>query len=85
MVVSGEEGGDWKVDFKLGPGAIPAEPTTTITVTAADAAAMDRGELDPMQAFMSGRIQITGDMTLLMQMQAILMQAQALAAVQEKA
>jgi hypothetical protein len=28
MAVSGGEGGDWKVDFKLGPGAIPAEPTT---------------------------------------------------------
>jgi putative sterol carrier protein len=46
-------------------------------VTAEDAAALERGELDPMQAFMSGRIQIAGDMTLLMQMQAIQMQAQA--------
>jgi hypothetical protein len=77
MVVAGGEGGDWKVDFKLGPGALPPEPTTTITVTAADAAAMDRGELDPMQAFLSGRLQVAGDMTLMMQMQAIQMQAAA--------
>jgi putative sterol carrier protein len=77
MAVSGGEGGDWKVDFKLGPGAIPAEPTTTITVLAEDAAAMERGELDPMQAFMSGRMQVTGDMALMMQMQAIQMQAAA--------
>lgn len=79
MVVAGE-GSDWKVDFKLGPGEIPAEPTTTITVTAADAAAMQRGELDAMQAFMSGRMQVMGDLTLMMQMQAIQMQAAAQAA-----
>lgn len=72
MVVSGG-GSDWKVDFKLGPGPIPADPNTTVTVTAEDAAAMERGELDPMQAFMSGRILIAGDMALLMQMQMMTM------------
>jgi hypothetical protein len=80
MVVAGGEGGDWRVDFKLGPGEIPAEPTTTLTLSAEDAAAMERGELDPMQAFMSGRLQVAGDMTLMMQMQAIQMQAQTQAA-----
>ncbi|CAG0960748.1 hypothetical protein MYXO_00741 [Myxococcaceae bacterium] len=70
MVVSGGAGGDWKVDFKLGPGPVPAEPTTTVTVANDDAEAMGRGELDPMQAFMSGKIQIAGDMGLMMQMQA---------------
>ena len=84
MVVAGGEGGDWKVDFKLGPGEIPTEPTTTITVTADDAAAMERGELDPMQAFMSGRMQVMGDMALMMQMQAIQMQAAAAAAAAAK-
>lgn len=85
MVVGGGPGGDWAVAFKLGPGPVPDQPTTTVTVTADDAAALERGELDPMQAFMSGRIQIAGDMTLLMQMQAIQMQAQAMAAAQNKA
>jgi hypothetical protein len=80
VIVSGGEGGDWRVDFKLGPGEIPAQPTTTLTLSAEDAAAMERGELDPMQAFMSGRLQVGGDMTLLMQMQAIQMQAAAQAA-----
>ena len=37
---------------------------------------MERGELDPLQAFMAGRVRIAGDMALLMQMQAIQMQAQ---------
>jgi putative sterol carrier protein len=77
MVVTGGEGGDWAVAFKLGPGPIPAEPTATLSLTAEDAAAMESGELDPMQAFMSGRILVTGDMTIVMQMQAIQMQAAA--------
>jgi len=85
MVVGGGPGGDWAVAFKLGPGPVPEQPTTTVSVTADDATALERGELDPMQAFMSGRIQIAGDMTLLMQMQAIQMQAQATAAAQKKA
>jgi hypothetical protein len=79
MVVGGGPGGDWAVAFKLGPGPVPEQATTTVTVTADDASALERGELDPMQAFMSGRIQIAGDMTLLMQMQAIQMQAAAAA------
>ena len=79
MVVTGDQGGDWAVAFKLGPGPVPPQPTTTVSISAADAAALERGELDPMQAFMSGRIQVTGDMALLMQMQAIQMQAAAAA------
>lgn len=79
MVVSDEgEGagsGAWWVDLVLGPGEIPAEPTTTVHVSAADAEAMERGELDPMQAFMAGRIRVEGDMTLMLQMQAAQMQA----------
>jgi len=74
IVVTGGEGGDWSTAFKLGPGEIPEEPTTKVTVTAEDAAALESGELDPMQAFMSGKIQIAGDMALMMQMQAISMQ-----------
>ena len=69
--------GDWTVDVVLGPGEIPAEPTTTVTVSAADAAAMERGELNPFEAMMADRIQVAGDIALIMQMQAILMQAAA--------
>ena len=83
MVVTGGPGGDWSVNFKLGPGPVPAEPTTTVTIAAADADALERGELDPMQAFMSGKIMVAGDMTLMMQMQAIQMQAQAAAQVKK--
>jgi hypothetical protein len=77
MEVTGAEGGDWAVAFKIGPGPIPEQPTTTISMSAADAEALERGELDPMQAFMSGRMRVAGDMTLMMQMQAIQMQVAA--------
>jgi hypothetical protein len=77
IVVKGEGAGDWATGFKLGPGAIPEEPRTQIHVSAEDAEAMQAGSLDPMSAFMSGRIQVMGDMTLMMQMQAISMAAAA--------
>ena len=73
LVVSGGAGGDWGVGFKLGPGDIPAEPNTKVTLTADDAAALERGELNPLEAFMAGRIQVDGDVALLMQMQAAAM------------
>jgi len=75
IVVTGGAGGDWATGIKLGTGDIPAEPTTSVTIAAEDAEAMARGELDPMSAFMGGKVQIAGDMTLMMQMQAIAMQA----------
>lgn len=75
MVVAGGEGGDWSVDFKLGPGPLPAEPTTTLSMSDADSQAMARGELDAMEAFMGGHMLVTGDMALVMQVQAIQMQA----------
>ena len=77
VVVTGGEGGDWATGFKLGPGAIPDEPQTQITVTDEDARAMQTGELDAMQAFMQGKIVVAGDMALMMQMQAIALQAAA--------
>lgn len=74
MVVTDEAAGDWIVDFKLGPGPVPDEPSATVRISAEDAGALERGELDPMQAFLSGRVQIAGDMTLLLQMQVAQMQ-----------
>lgn len=78
MVRDGEDAdasGTWRLDLVLGRGEIPAEPTTTVHVSAEDAEAMERGELDPMHAFMAGRIRVEGDMTLMLQMQAAQLQA----------
>jgi putative sterol carrier protein len=70
VVVQGGDGGDFAIGFKLGPGAIPTKPTTTLSVSHDDAEAMQQGRLDPLAAFMAGRIRVEGDMTLVMQMQA---------------
>jgi hypothetical protein len=74
LCVTGGAGGDWSVGLRLGPGEIPAEPTTTVSIRAEDADALERGDLNPLEAFMGGRIQVAGDLALLMQMQAIQMQ-----------
>ena len=84
LVVSGGPGGDWQVEFKLGPGRIPETPTTTVTLLAEDADRIERGELNPMEAFMAGRIQVEGDMTLMMQLSAAQMQAASAAAAAPK-
>ena len=76
LILTGGEGGDWSARFKLGPGEIPADPTTTVTIAAEDLAAMESGELDPIQAFMGGRIRVDGDMTIVMQLQAAQLQSQ---------
>jgi len=76
-VVVSDSGGDWRVGLQLGPGEIPAKPTTEVCVSAADADQMASGELKPIEAFMAGRIRILGDMGLVLQMQAAQMQAAA--------
>ncbi len=75
QLVVGTEADLWSVGLKFGPGEIPTDPTTKVSISSEDAAAMETGELDPMTAFMSGKIRVEGDMTLMMQMQAIAMQA----------
>jgi hypothetical protein len=74
-VVVTDPAGDWRVDLQLGPGEIPSQPTTELSVSAADADRMASGELSPIEAFMAGRIRILGDMGLVLQMQAAQMQA----------
>ena len=69
-VVVTDASGDWHVALQLGPGEIPEKPTTEVTVSLADANAMATGELNPIEAFMAGRIRLTGDMALLLQLQA---------------
>ena len=74
--MQGGQGGDFAVGFKLGPGDIPAQPTTTLSASRGRRRRRcERGELDPLAAFMAGRIRVEGDMALVMQMQAISMQA----------
>lgn len=74
-VLADETEGDWAVAVQLGPGPIAPQPTVTITLASDDATALERGELDLLTAFMAGRLAVEGDMALLLQIQAIAMQA----------
>jgi len=80
--ITGEGGGEWNLDLTKGKtGAFTnkgkhASPGATITVSAEDWLGMLNGSLNPMQAFMSGKIKIDGDMTLAMSLQQVMNLAQ---------
>ena len=68
-----DPGKDFVVSVKF-KGPIKKEPDTIVAIDRADVDAMAKGELNPQAAFMSGKIRITGDMGLLMQMAPLMMQ-----------
>lgn len=77
-IIEGDTGGQWAFvfadgNFKIEPGP-KDDATTTITMQLEDWKAMQSGELNPQAAFMSGKIQIGGDMGFMMQLQSIMPQ-----------
>lgn len=71
--LAGDGGGIWAVRIANGScdlveGGVDS-PTMTISMDAADFVAMQRGELQPMAAFMQGKIKLQGDMGLAMKFQ----------------
>ena len=80
--ITGDGGGDYYLDLTkgktgdfVGQGTHDS-PGATITVSAEDWLGMINGTLNPMQAFMSGKIKIDGDMTLAMSLQQVMNLAQ---------
>lgn len=80
--VTGDGGGEWNLDLTkgkttefVGKGTHDS-PGATITVSSEDWLGMLNGSLNPMQAFMSGKIKIDGDMTLAMSLQQVMNLAQ---------
>lgn len=75
--LSGENGGQYWVkiaDGKLESGQGLAEnPKVTLKATGEDWLAVTSGTLNPMQAFMSGKIKIQGDMGLALKLQPLLL------------
>jgi putative sterol carrier protein len=80
--ITGDGGGEWNMDLTKGKTGdfvstgTHASPGATITVSAEDWLGMLNGSLNPMQAFMSGKIKIDGDMTLAMSLQQVMNLAQ---------
>ena len=66
--ITGDGGGDYILDLKNGTGAITtgATPSADCTFSMAypDFVAMSKGELDPQTAFMSEKLEISGDVML---------------------
>jgi len=73
-VVDGPDG-DWSTAFKFGPGAIPSEATTTVSIRNDDAEALARRKMRPLEAFLAGRIRIDGSITFALQLQALAVSA----------
>jgi len=65
--LTGAGDGDFSVIVKFA-GPMKDTPDVTVTIDKEDAEAMAKGEIDPQSAFMQGKVQISGDMTLLMQL-----------------
>lgn len=74
FVLTGEEPGTWVVDCKdnLGVRDSDEDADCIMSLTSEDLCAISAGELDGMQAFMLGRIQVEGDMGLAMKLQTLL-------------
>lgn len=66
---------DWRLGVVLGPGPIPDPPDATIQLGAAQADAIHRGVLHPLEALMTGELRLEGDLGLILQIQAIAMTA----------
>ncbi len=47
-------------------------PSMTLKASAEDWVAVTKGELNPMQAFMSGKLKVQGDMSLALKLQSLL-------------
>ncbi len=70
--ITGEDAGVWALRIVDGEGyLVPGgveKPDTTFTVSSKDWLAISEGRLDGMKAFMTGKIKVSGDMTIAMKM-----------------
>ena len=74
--LSGDEGGQYFVNINDGKldvreGAPVATPNATVNMSAEDFKAMSSGSLNPMMAFMTGKIKVDGDLNSVMKFQSL--------------
>jgi putative sterol carrier protein len=71
--LTGDNGGQWGVQVDNGKvNVVEGEidnPTATIKMDGDDYVAMTKGELNPMMAFMSGKVKVDGDLNSVMKFQ----------------
>jgi hypothetical protein len=72
-VIASEAGEDWRVGVQLGPGAIPEVPQATIRLGSEQAEAIRQGSVHPLEALITGQLQLDGDLGLILQLQAVAM------------
>lgn len=72
LVMTGDESGEWGLEIADGKCVIPEEftekPDVTVTMAGTDFVSLANGQLNPVQAFMGGKIKIAGNVGLVMQM-----------------
>lgn len=73
--LSGNDGGDWYVVIANGAAAVEQgkteDPDAVIRMEASDFADMMDGKLDPMNAFMMGKVKVEGDLNSVMKFQTL--------------
>lgn len=73
--LSGDGGGQWTVVVANGEctvnQGVEGAPSATIKMAAGDYADMTSGKLNPMTAFMTGKIKVEGDLSAVMKVQSI--------------
>jgi len=74
--LEGDDGGTWNIALTDGKGAVgegaAENADCTIKMTDGDFVSMIQGSLNPMTAFMSGKIRVTGEIGLAMKLQNVL-------------
>lgn len=74
--LSGDDGGQYTLDVVNGQanvtkGIASESPSATIRMDANDYVAMTTGKLNPMTAFMTGKVKVEGDLGAVMKMQSL--------------
>ncbi len=70
---AGDAGGDWSLGVHIGGGPVPTTADATLSLGADEAEAIRSGELHPLEALITGRLQLDGDLGLILQLQAVAM------------